>query len=87
MSTATLIEVSGNELQFIRINAPKAFAGTISEALKTDGYIIGRVKVHQELHTIKDRYDLVIINKARELLKAIKNIEFEPHSFLNSLSK
>lgn len=87
MNTVTLIEVSGNELQFIRQHAPKAFTGTVAEALITEGYQVGRVKVHQELHTIKDGYDSVIINKTRELLKAIKNVEFDAQKFLDSISK
>lgn len=87
MNTATLIEVSGNELQFIRQHAPKAFAGTIAEALTAEGYLVDRVKVHQELHTIKDGYDPIIINKSRELLKAIKKVEFDPHEFLDSVAK
>lgn len=87
MNTTTLIEVSGNELQFIRQHAPKAFTRTIAEALTTDGYPVDRVKVHQELHTIKDGYDPVIINKTRELLKAIKKVEFDAKEFLGSVSK
>jgi len=80
MNTKThngMIEVSGNELQFIRKYAPKAFARTVSEALQREGYDVDRVKVHQELHTIKDGYDARIINKSRELLKVLSQVEFQ----------
>lgn len=71
-----LIEVDVNELQFIRKNAPKAFARTVSEALTAEGYPIHRVAVHNELRTLKDGYDSKVIAKTRELLKAISKIEF-----------
>lgn len=73
----TMIEVSGNELQFIRKHAPTAFPRIVSEALTKDGISIDRVTVHKELHTIKDHYDSRIITKARELLKTLSNAEFE----------
>ncbi len=76
MNITPKIEVTGNELQFIRKNAPKAFARTVSESLIAEGYNVDRVKVHQELHTIKDLYDKRIIIKARELLKAIQQVEY-----------
>jgi len=71
------IEVAGNELQFIRKHAPKAFARTVAEALQREGYDVDRVKVHQELHTIKDGYDARIINKSRELLKVLSQVEYQ----------
>ncbi|NQD71654.1 hypothetical protein HP439_13070 [Sphingobacterium shayense] len=80
MNTATqteIIQVSGNELQFIRKHAPKAFARTVSEALTAEGYPVDRVTVHKELHTIKDGYDTRIINKSRELLQVLSKVEFE----------
>lgn len=70
------IIVRGDELQFIRKHAPKAFARTVSDALTAEGYPIDRVTVHKELHTIKDEYSLRIISKARELLKVLSNVEF-----------
>lgn len=70
------IEVDGNELQFIRKNAPTAFARIVSEALSQDGYPVSRVTVHKELHTIKDQYNHRIIAKSRELLKAISKVEY-----------
>ncbi|WP_433895173.1 hypothetical protein [Sphingobacterium mizutaii] len=73
-----LIEVTGNELQFIRKHAPTAFPRLLSEALTKDGISIDRVTIHKELHTIKDRYDSRIITKARELLKTFSNAEFQP---------
>ncbi|WP_282635816.1 hypothetical protein [Sphingobacterium thalpophilum] len=76
-TTIETIEVAGNELQFIRKHAPKAFARLIAEALTAEGYPTDRVKVHVELHTIKDRYDKKIILKTRELLKNIKNVEYQ----------
>lgn len=71
-----VIEVDGNELQFIRKHAPKAFARTVSDALTMEGYPVDRVKVHQELHTIKDGYDARIIRKSRELLKVLSKVEY-----------
>lgn len=77
ITTPDLIEVSGNELQFIRKHAPKAFARTVAESLTSEGYVVDRVTVHKELHTIKDGYDARIISKSRELLKILSNVEFE----------
>ncbi len=75
--TTAMIEVSGNELQFIRKNAPTAFPRIVAEALSREGYPIDRVTVHKELHTIKDMYDSKIIYKSRELLKTLSNAEFK----------
>ncbi|WP_149525670.1 hypothetical protein [Sphingobacterium hotanense] len=75
--TPVLIEVSGNELQFIRKHSPTAFPRTISEALIKEGYLIDRVTVHKELRTIKDGYDPRIISKARELLKLLSGVEYQ----------
>ena len=72
-----MIEVSGNELQFICKDAPTAFPRIVSEALSSEGIFIDRVTVHKELHTIKDSYDVRIITKARELLKTLSNAEFK----------
>jgi len=77
ITTPSMIEVSGNELQFIRKNAPKAFSRTVAESLTSEGYSVDRVTVHKELHTIKDGYDARIISKSRELLKILSNVEFE----------
>lgn len=74
-----LIEVRPDELLFIRKNAPTAFARIVSESLMTDGHRIDRFKVHNELTTLKDNYDSVIINKARELLKVLSNVEYQPN--------
>ncbi len=74
------IEVSGNELQFFRKNAPKGFAGLIAEHLKSEGYPTDRVKVHAELHQIKDGYDEKIISTARHILKKLKDVEFDPQN-------
>jgi len=71
------IEVAGNELQFFRKNAPKGFAGLIAEQLSEEGHKIGRIKVHAELHTIKDGYDEKIINTARQVLKNLKGLEYQ----------
>lgn len=71
------IEVTGNELQFLRRNAPKGFASIIVDQLKDQGYNVGRVKVHQELHTIKDFYDYNIISEARNVLKRLKGLEYQ----------
>lgn len=76
MNTTALVEVTGNELQFIRKHAPKAFARTVSEALTAEGYRVDRVTVHKELHTIKDGYDAKIIAKSRELLKVLSKVQF-----------
>lgn len=72
------IEVRGDELQFIRKHAPKAFPRMIAEALTAEGYPIDRVTVHKELHTIKDQYDSRIITKTRELLKVLSKVVFNP---------
>lgn len=80
MSNATTIEtiqVTGNELQFIRKHAPKSFARTVSEALNAEGYIVDRVTVHKELHTIKDGYNARVISKSRELLKILAGVEYD----------
>jgi len=71
------IEITGNELQFIMNNEPTAFARTVAEALIAEGYKTDRVKVFQELRTIKKRYDARIINKSRELLKVLSQVEFQ----------
>lgn len=78
-STATIetIQVTGNELQFIRKHAPKSFARTVSEALNAEGYIVDRVTVHKELHTIKDGYNARVISKSRELLKILAGVEYD----------
>lgn len=76
IKTPTLIEVEGNELQFIRKHAPKAFVRIVSDALTKDGHDIDRVTVHKELHTIKDSYDSRIISKSRELLKILAHAEY-----------
>ncbi|SJN51570.1 hypothetical protein FM120_31335 [Sphingobacterium faecium PCAi_F2.5] len=76
MSELVLIEVTGNELQFIRRHAPTGFIRIVSQALIAKGHNINRVKVHQELHTIKDGYNPLIIDKARELLKVLAGVEF-----------
>lgn len=73
----TKIEVRGDELQFIRKNAPTGFARIVSEVLTKEGIPTHRTVVHRELHTIKDQYDSRIITKARELLKTLANAEFE----------
>lgn len=70
------IKVSIEELQFIRNNSPKGFPRLVSEALTAIGYPIDRVRVHKELHTLKDNYDSIIILKTRELLKLIQKVEF-----------
>lgn len=74
------IEVTGNELQFIRKHAPKSFARTVSEALNAEGFPIDRVAVHKELHTIKDGYNAKIISKSRELLKLLAGVEYTCHT-------
>lgn len=71
------IEVDGNELQFMRRNAPKGFASIIVDQLKDQGYDVGRVKVHTELHSIKDFYDEHIISAARNVLKILKGLEYQ----------
>lgn len=71
------IEVTGNELQFIMNNEPTAFARSVAEALQREGYNVDRVKVFQELRTIKKRYDSRIISKSRELLKVLSQVEFQ----------
>jgi restriction endonuclease Mrr len=73
----TSITVSIEELDFMRRNAPKAFPRLITEALEAEGYKTSRVKVHQELVTLKDEYDVRIIETARRVLLAIKGVEFE----------
>ncbi len=76
-NTPVMIEVSGNELQFIRKHAPTAFVRTVAEALTKEGFPTDRSTVHKELHTIKDGYDGRIISKARELLKILSKVEFK----------
>lgn len=70
------IKVNASELQFIFENEPRAFARTISEALAAEGYDVNRVKVFQELRTIKGEYNKRIIDKSRELLKTIQKVEY-----------
>jgi len=65
------IKVEHEELVFMRKYAPTAFARTITEALANEGYQTNRIKVHNELNTLKDEYDERIINKARELFKVL----------------
>lgn len=72
-----LVKIDHEELIFIRKYAPKAFARTITDSLVNDGYEANRYKVHNELNTLKDEYDLKVINKARELLKALTGREFQ----------
>jgi len=72
-----LVKIDHEELIFIRKYAPKAFARTITDSLANDGYEANRYKVHNELNTLKDEYDLKVINKARELLKALTGREFQ----------
>ncbi|WP_447767037.1 hypothetical protein [Sphingobacterium faecium] len=74
----TTIKVSIEELDFMRKNRPKSFTTSICEALQTEGHKVNRVKVHQELTTLKDEYDERIIDAARRVLRAIKNVEFNP---------
>lgn len=79
MTKKQTIEVRGDELQFIMENEPTAFARTIAESLTSEGYPIDRVKVHQELRTIKKQYDRRIIEKARYLLKVLGHIDHNPY--------
>jgi hypothetical protein len=71
------IKVSVEELKFMKDNAPKAFASSISEALLKEGYEVSRVKVHQELTTLKDTYDPRIIEAARRVLLFFRGVKFE----------
>ncbi|NJI75861.1 hypothetical protein HCX49_21930 [Sphingobacterium kitahiroshimense] len=73
----TSMIVSIEELDFMRKNAPKAFPRLITEALEAQGYKTSRVKVHQELVTLKDEYDVRIIETARRILLAIKGVDFQ----------
>lgn len=73
----TSMIVSIEELDFMRKNAPKAFPRLITEALEAQGYKTSRVKVHQELVTLKDEYDVRIIETARRVLLAIKGVDFQ----------
>ena len=70
--------VDPKEILFIKENAPKGFPRMIVEALEAEGKNFDRVRVHKEISTIKDTYNVDVIHTARRLLKAVKNVEFTP---------
>jgi len=70
------LTIDHREILFIRQNAPKRFASIVSEALEIEGINVSRIKVHQELSTIKDVYNRAIIEKARDILKHVYNLEY-----------
>ena len=72
------ISVDGREILFMRQNAPKRFTSLVTEALEADGHSFSRVKVHTELNTIKDSYNKLIIDKARQILKHVYQVEYNP---------
>lgn len=79
MSTKTKsIKVTARELLFFKDNWPVGLPSLIAESLERDGLTVTRNKVHRELTTIKDEYDPVIIQRAHEVIKLIKGVEFNP---------
>lgn len=73
------VQIDHRELLFFKRNAPnKGFASLVAEMLEKDGIQISRVRVHQELTTIKDRYNRSVIEKAREVLKGLTGEEYDP---------
>ncbi|MGJ1419958.1 hypothetical protein ACR79T_10055 [Sphingobacterium spiritivorum] len=67
-----------DELLFMKNNWPTGFPRIVSDALLAEGITMDRIRVHNELTTIKSSYDARIIEKARKLLKEIKGLEYEP---------
>lgn len=64
------------EILFIHENAPNGFAALVHQNLVQSGYSINRMQVHRELFTHKREYLKPVIEEARRLLKAIKQVEF-----------
>lgn len=64
------------EILFIHKHAPSGFASLVLDNLLEAGYTINRMQVHRELFTHKREYLKPVIDEARRLLKAIKNVEF-----------
>ena len=74
------IKVSARELIFFKKNWPTGLPTLIANALAAQGRRdINRNKVHRELTTIKHEYDADVINKAREIIKVTKRVEFNPN--------
>jgi len=71
-----LIKLDHNELIFFRKYAPKGFPRIVCDELLAEGYSTNRIKVHNEITTIKDEYDERIIQKARVVLKQKTGREF-----------
>lgn len=74
------IKVSARELVFFKNHWLSGLPTLVSNALRAEGRTdMNRSKVHRELTTIKHEYDADVINKAREIIKVTKRVEFNPN--------
>lgn len=74
------MKVEDREILFIKRNAPVGFPRLIEEKLAARGIKVNRTKVHTEISTLKSDYDGNIIEAARELIKAVKGVTYNPTS-------
>lgn len=74
---AKIRKVTTEELLFIKANWLYGLPTLIAESLKNEDEVsLTRHQVHRELTTIKEEYDTRIVDKALELIKTIKGIDF-----------
>ena len=70
------MRVDDREILFIKRNAPVGFPRLIQEKLEADGHVVNRTVIHKEISTLKASYNPLVIVAARELLLAVKGVEY-----------
>lgn len=74
------MKVDDREILFIRQNSPVGFPRLIQEALEAKGIHMNRTLIHKEIRTLKDNHVDEIIITAREIIKAVKRVEYNPQA-------